>query len=71
MTPTDLTTILGAEVAPDATALKRYTKAKQAVTDLQKFCRKRDYRFRKEGFGREGDSWIRVVNTMMGSREVF
>ena len=31
MAPTDLTTILGAEVAPDATALKRYTKAKQAV----------------------------------------
>jgi len=31
MAPTDLTTILGAEVVPDATALKRYTKAKQAV----------------------------------------
>jgi hypothetical protein len=31
MAPTDLTIVLGAEVAPDATALKRYTKAKQAV----------------------------------------
>ena len=44
---------------------------KELQGELEEFCRKHDYRFRKEGFGKEGDSWIRVVNMMTGSREVF
>jgi len=44
---------------------------KELQGELEEFCRKHDYRFRKEGFGKEGDSWIRVVKMMTGSREVF
>jgi hypothetical protein len=44
---------------------------KALLTELQEFCRKHDYRFRKEGFGKEGDSWIRAVKMMVGSRDVF
>jgi hypothetical protein len=34
--------------------------------DLEEFCRKNDYRFRDEGFGKEGDSWLRAVRLMVG-----
>jgi hypothetical protein len=44
---------------------------KELLNDLEEFCRKHDYRFRGEGFGREGDSWIRAVKIMVGSRDVF
>jgi len=44
---------------------------KELLNDLGEFCRKHDYRFRGEGFGREGDSWMRAVKMMVGSRDVF
>ncbi len=44
---------------------------KEMLADLEEFCRKHDYRFRKEGFGKEGDSWIRAVRMLTGSRDVF
>jgi hypothetical protein len=34
--------------------------------DLEEFCRKNDYRFRDEGFGKEADSWLRAVRMMAG-----
>jgi hypothetical protein len=34
--------------------------------DLEEFCRKNDYRFRDEGFAKEGDSWLRAVKMMVG-----
>ena len=34
--------------------------------DLEEYCRKQDYRFRGEGFGKEADSWERAVEMMIG-----
>jgi len=36
--------------------------------DLAKLIRKNDYRFMKEGLGKEGDSWLRAVAMMVGSK---
>jgi len=36
-------------------------------TELAELIRKNDYRFMKEGFGKEGDSWLRAVAMMVGS----
>jgi len=44
---------------------------RELLGELQEFCRKNDYRFRKEGFGKEGDSWIRAAKMIVGSRDVF
>jgi hypothetical protein len=44
---------------------------RELLGELQEFCRKNDYRFRKEGFGKEGDSWARAVRMLTGSRDVF
>jgi hypothetical protein len=35
--------------------------------DLAELIRKNDYRFMKEGFGKEGDSWLRAVGMMVGN----
>jgi hypothetical protein len=53
MATTDLTTILGAEAVPDATALKRYTKAKQA---LAREVRGLKRLFAEGGTGRAADA---------------
>jgi hypothetical protein len=37
--------------------------------DLAEFIRKNDYRFRSEGFGKEGDAWRRAVAKAQGERE--
>ena len=34
--------------------------------ELSEFIRKNDYRFRHEGFGAEGDSWLRAVQQIIG-----
>lgn len=34
--------------------------------ELAEYCRKHDYRFLADGFGKEGDSWQRAVNMMVG-----
>ncbi|OGO04328.1 MAG: hypothetical protein A2Y73_03765 [Chloroflexi bacterium RBG_13_56_8] len=36
------------------------------LADLDEFIRKRDYRFRKEEYGQEGDVWLRVMNAVVG-----
>jgi len=41
----------------------------QLAAELAEFIRKHDYRFRHEGYGPEGDSWIRAVIMMSGDRE--
>jgi len=38
--------------------------------DLAEFIRKNDYRFRDEGFGKEGDSWRRAIGIVSGERGV-
>jgi len=41
------------------------------MEELSEFMRKNDYRFSHEGFGKEGDSWLRAVKTMTGGKGVF
>jgi len=38
--------------------------------ELSEFIRKHDYRFRDEGMGAEGDSWIRALAQISGARGV-
>jgi len=45
-------------------------KFEELLHDLEEFCRKHDYRFSREGFGKERDSWIRAVNMMTGRKDV-
>jgi hypothetical protein len=37
-------------------------------TELSEFIRKNDYQAMKEGFGREGDAWLRAVGMLVGKR---
>ena len=39
--------------------------------ELDEFERKHDYRFSKEGFGEEGDSWIRSIEKMTGKEGMY
>jgi hypothetical protein len=43
-------------------------KLEQLIHDLDEFIRKNDYRFQDEGFGKEGDSWRRVLAWMTGEK---
>ena len=36
--------------------------------ELLEFMRKNNYQFAREGFGREGDSWMRVIGVFVGDR---
>ena len=38
-------------------------------SELEEFIRKNDYRVIKEGFGREGDAWLRAIGMITGSRK--
>ncbi len=46
-------------------------KLSDLLHELEELCRKHDYRFIKEGFGKEKDSWQRAVNMMAGLKDVF
>jgi hypothetical protein len=46
-------------------------KLEDLLHDLEEFCRKHDYRFIKDGFGKEKDSWQRAINMMTGLKDVF
>ena len=39
--------------------------------ELDEFERKHDYRFSKEGFGKEGNSWIRAIEKMIGREGMY
>ena len=39
--------------------------------ELDEFERKHDYRFSKEGFGKESDSWMRAIEKMIGKEGIF
>lgn len=34
--------------------------------ELEEFCRKRDYRYSHETYGKESDAWIRTVKMLLG-----
>jgi hypothetical protein len=46
-------------------------KIKSIIEELNEFERKHDYRFSEEKFGREGDSWIRAIEKLIGKEGVF
>jgi len=63
------------ELVDDAEALKQLVALQQHMLaelrdDLAEFIRKNDYRFREEGFGKEGDSWRRAIGIVSGERGV-
>ena len=39
--------------------------------ELDEFERKHDYRFTKEGFGKEGNAWIRAIEKMIGKEGIY
>jgi len=41
------------------------------IAELKEFMRKHDYRFSKEKFGKEGDSWIRTIEKFIGKEGLF
>ena len=59
------------ERADDREALRRLiepqvVRYRRMLGDLDEFIRKRDYRFRHEKYGEEGDVWLRTMNTVVG-----
>jgi hypothetical protein len=40
------------------------------IVELKEFMRKHDYRFSKEKFGKEGDSWIRTIEKFIGKEGI-
>jgi hypothetical protein len=61
------------EQVRDASACERLLSIQQArleslESELSEFIRKNDYRFKTEGFGKEGDAWLRAVGLIAGSR---
>jgi hypothetical protein len=63
------------ELVEDADALKQLVALQRHTLtelrgDLAEFVRKNDYRFRDEGFGKEGDSWRRAIGIVAGERGV-
>jgi hypothetical protein len=64
---------LALEQVRDASACERLLSIQQArletlESELSEFIRKNDYRFKTEGFGKEGDAWLRAVGLIAGSR---
>jgi hypothetical protein len=41
------------------------------IAELKEFMRKHDYRFSKEKFGKEGDSWIRTIEKFIGKEGIY
>jgi len=46
-------------------------KFKKLSAELKEFDRKHDYRFSKGEFGKEGNSWIRAIEKMIGKEGIF
>jgi len=45
-------------------------KLSNLVGELKEFMRKHDYRFSSEKFGKEGDSWIRAIEKLIGKEGI-
>ncbi len=51
-----------------ALASAEIRRLEELSVDLHEFLRKHDYRYASEGFGKEGDSWLRAVRKISGER---
>jgi hypothetical protein len=45
-----------------------YDKLESLKAELDEFIRKNDYQFAGEGFGKEGDAWLRAIGMVVGKR---
>jgi hypothetical protein len=54
--------------ASDQLLLIHREKLENLRSELSEFIRKNDYQAMKEGFGREGDAWLRAVGMVVGKR---
>lgn len=64
------------DLAADANSRNLLIELQRAKTnlllrELEEFCRKHDYRFSHEKFGKESDSWSRAIIMMVGKDGVF
>lgn len=55
------------EVAEKLLSIQQ-AKLEMLESELAEFIRKNDYRFKSEGFGKEGDAWLRTVGLIAGGR---
>ena len=51
-----------------ALAAAEIRRLEELSVDLHEFWRKHDYRYASEGFGKEGDSWLRALRKISGER---
>jgi hypothetical protein len=51
-----------------ALASAEIRRLEELSVDLHEFLRKHDYRYAREGFGKEGDSWLRAIRKISGER---
>jgi hypothetical protein len=51
-----------------ALAAVEIRRLEELSVDLREFWRKHDYRYASEGFGKEGDSWLRALRKISGER---
>jgi hypothetical protein len=51
-----------------ALAAAEIRRLEELSVDLHEFLRKHDYRYASEGFGKEGDSWLRALRKISGER---
>jgi len=58
----------GSEGSRRALAVAEIRRLGELSVDLHEFLRKHDYRYASEGFGKEGDSWLRAVRKISGER---
>ena len=63
----------GLELVRDEATYRRLLEIEQAYlrglqAELKEFIRKNDYRFQHEGFGVEGDSWLRAIARVVARR---
>ena len=64
--------VLGETQEPEAyryLIAQQQAKVKDLMHDLEEFHRKHDYRFTKEGFGKESDSWLRATRLIVGTMD--
>ncbi len=65
---------LGLEHIRDRSACEKLltihrAKLESLRTELSEFIRKNDYQVIREGFGKEGDAWLRAIDMITGSRK--
>jgi len=46
-------------------------KFEELLGDLEEFCRKHDYRYSDEPFGKQGDSWLRALRMLAGEAGIL